>query len=75
MIARASRMDKRALQLAIERAWFGAGSASHIAQAFSTSAKQLHASDVQKIWADAKDRGDLPRVQRPNRGPKARRTA
>jgi len=64
-----TRQGKRALELAIIHAWFGPGSAAHIAQAFSTGAKTLHASDVQRIWDAAKQSGELPKINRPNGGP------
>lgn len=74
-----SPKDKRALQLAIIAAFFQPGSAAHIAQAFSTGGQRLRAADVQKIWNEAKARGDLPKVVRPHGGPKgtakARRSA
>jgi len=60
---------RRALQLAIEAAFFQAGSAAHIAQAFSTGGKKLHAADINRIWDKAKEEGRLPKLNRPNRGP------
>jgi hypothetical protein len=42
-----------------------AGSAARIAQSLSTDARPLHASDVHKIWATAKENGDLPKIDRP----------
>jgi hypothetical protein len=67
---------RRALELAIINAFFQANaSAATIAAAFSTGAKRLHARDVQRIWDAAKESGDLPKLNRPNRGPKERRRA
>lgn len=65
--------SRRALELAIIGAFFQPNaSAATIAAAFSTGAKKLHAADVQRIWDAAKESGDLPKLKRPNRGPKAR---
>ena len=67
---------KRALELAIIGAFFQPNvSAATIAAAFSTGAKKLHAADVQRIWDAAKESGDLPRINRPTRGPRERRRA
>lgn len=64
---------KRALELAIINAFFQANaSAATIAAAFSTGARKLHASDVQRIWDAAKESGELPKINRPRRGPKER---
>lgn len=69
-----TKQGRDALRLAIEHAFFLPGSAAHIALAFSTGAKTLHASDVMKIWAEAKDATPprLPRLNRPHGGPKDR---
>jgi hypothetical protein len=72
MSAAANAQTQRALELAIERAFFLPGTAAHFATVFSTGARQLHASDVRKIWDAAKDRGDIPRINRPKGGPKDR---
>lgn len=62
---------RRALELAIIGTFFQPNvSAATIAAAFSTGARKLHASDVQRIWDAAKERGDLPKINRPNRGPR-----
>jgi hypothetical protein len=66
---------RRAVDLAIIGAFFTPGSAAHIAQTFSTGARKLHASDVQRIWDAAKASGQLPKINRPKGGPKERRTA
>jgi hypothetical protein len=63
---------QRALELAIIEAFFLPGSAAHIATAFSTGAKRLHADDIYRIWEGAKARGDLPRLDRPDGGPRER---
>lgn len=63
---------RRALELAIIGAFFLPGSAAHVASTFSTDAKKLHASDVTRIWAKAKENGDLPKIDRPANGPKER---
>jgi hypothetical protein len=60
----------RALELAIEHAFFLPGSAAHIAAALSMRGKKLHASDVNRIWAEAKAAGRLPRIDRPPGGPR-----
>lgn len=69
-----TKQGRGALRLAIEHAFFLPGSAAHIATAFSTGARRLHASDVQRIWAEAKDADPprLPRLNRPHGGPKDR---
>lgn len=69
-IADTSPSGKRALDLAIIHAFFAAGSASHIATAFSTGGRKLHAADVMRIWKRAKQNGELPNMARPARGPK-----
>ena len=61
---------RRALELAIIHAFFLPGSAARIAQSLSTDARPLHASDVHKIWATAKENGDLPKIDRPAGGPR-----
>lgn len=61
---------KRALELAIIHAFFLPGSAAHVATAFSTGSKRLHARDIQRIWDAAKARGELPKINRSPRGPK-----
>lgn len=67
---------KRALELAIINAFFKPDtSAATIAAAFSTGARKLHAKDVQRIWDAAKAKGELPKLKRPNRGPRVRRSA
>lgn len=58
-VADTSPQAKRALELAIIGAFFLPGSAAHVATAFSTATRRLHASDVQRIWEAAKARGDL----------------
>lgn len=73
-----TKQGQDALRLAIEAAFFQSGSAAHIASAFSTGGKKLHAADVQRIWDKAKEDGRLPKLNRPNRGPtgeRKRRTA
>lgn len=65
-----SRHDKRALEIAIEQAFFLRGSAAHFATVFSTGAKKLHAADIQRIWDAAKEKGDLPKINRPRGGPR-----
>lgn len=67
-----TKQGRDALRLAIENAFFLPGSAAHIATAFSTGARKLHASDIMKIWADAKEAGRLPKINRPHGGPKDR---
>lgn len=69
-----TKQGRDALRLAIEQAFFLPGSAAHIATAFSTGGRKLHASDVMKIWAEAKDADPprLPRINRPHGGPKDR---
>ncbi len=62
---------KRSRELAIIHAFFLPGSAAQIAQAFSTDTRKLHAADVHRIWAEAKERGDLPKIDRPAGGPGA----
>jgi hypothetical protein len=66
---------KRALELAITAAFFQPGSAAHVAQAFSTGSRKLHARDVKRIWDAAKEKGGLPKINRPPGGPKQRRGA
>ena len=63
---------RRALELAIINAFFLPGSAAHFAVAFSTLTKKLHADDIYKIWEAAKARGDLPKIARPEGGPRER---
>ena len=63
---------RRALELAIIEAFFHPGSAAHIAVAFSTGAKKLHADDIYRIWESAKIKGDLPNITRPDGGPRER---
>lgn len=67
-----SDQHKRALELAIINAFFLPGSAAHFATVFSTGAKKLSAGDVTRIWAKAKDNGELPKINRPHNGPKDR---
>lgn len=62
---------RRALELAIIHAFFLPGSAAHVATAFSTGGRRLHADDVRRIWDKAKAKGDLPKLKRPANGPKA----
>lgn len=64
-----TKQGQGALRLAIEAAFFQTGSAAHIAQAFSTGGKTLHAADVQRIWDAAKDAGRIPKINRPKGGP------
>jgi hypothetical protein len=64
--------SRRALHLAIEQAFFMGGSAASIARHFSSFGRVLHASDVQRIWRDAREQGRLPKLRRPHGGPKAR---
>lgn len=61
---------QRALQLAIESAFFLPGTAARIATVFSTPRRRLHANDVNRIWADAKHAGRLPKLNRPKNGPR-----
>lgn len=62
---------RRALELAIINMYFQPNfSAAQIAVAFTTGAKKLHASDVTTIWAKAKEAGDLPKLDRPAKGPR-----
>ncbi len=63
---------RRALELAIINAFFLPGSAAHFAVAFSTVTKKLHADDIYKIWETAKAKGDLPKIDRPEGGPRDR---
>ncbi len=63
---------KRALELAIINAFFLPGTAAHFATAFSTGTRKLSASDIYRIWEQAKASGDLPRLERPPGGPKDR---
>ena len=63
---------KRALELAIINAFFLPGTAAHFATAFSTGTRKLSASDIHRIWDDAKASGDLPRLERPPGGPRDR---
>lgn len=63
---------RRGLELAIINAFYLQGTAAHFAVAFSTVTKKLHADDIYKIWDAAKERGDLPRLERPDGGPKDR---
>lgn len=67
-----TKQGRAALRLAIEHAFFLPGSAAHIATAFSTGARKLHASDINKIWAEAKEADRLPKINRPHGGPKDR---
>lgn len=67
-----SANGKRALELAIIQAFFLPGSAAHVATAFSTGARKLHARDIQRIWDAAKENGELPKLNRPPGGPKDR---
>lgn len=67
-----TKQGRDALRLAIENAFFLPGSAAHIATAFSTGAKRLHADDINKIWAKAKEEGRIPKINRPHGGPKDR---
>lgn len=67
-----TKQGRDALRLAIENAFFLPGSAAHIATAFSTGARKLHASDIMKIRAEAKEAGRLPKINRPHGGPKDR---
>lgn len=62
----------RALELAIIHAFFLPGTAAHFAIAFSTVTKKLHADDIYRIWEQAKIKGDLPNLVRPDGGPKDR---
>lgn len=62
---------QRALKLAIINMYFDPHfSAAQIALAFSTGAKKLHASDIHQIWAEAKEAGDLPKLDRPSKPPR-----
>lgn len=63
---------RRGLELAIIECFFLPGSAAHFATAFSTVTKKLHADDIYSIWEKAKANGDLPRLERPQGGPKDR---
>jgi hypothetical protein len=63
---------RRALELAIINAYWLPGTAAHFATAFSTVTKKLHADDIYKIWEQAKINGDLPKLERPDGGPKDR---
>ena len=67
-----SPRGKRALELAIIHAFFLPGSAAHVATAFSTGARKLHAGDIRRIWDAAKEKGELPKINRPAGGPKDR---
>ncbi|WP_439392370.1 hypothetical protein ACRQ5Q_22505 [Bradyrhizobium sp. PMVTL-01] len=67
-----SPRGKRALELAVINAFFAPGSAARIAAALSTPVRKLHAADVNRIWAAAKERGDLPKIDRPAKGPGTR---
>lgn len=69
----ATSQSRRALHLAIEQAFFMGGSAASIARNFSSFGRALHASDVQRIWASAREQGRLPKVRRPHGGPKGAR--
>ncbi len=62
--------QQRALQLAIEGAFFLPGSAAHIATVFSTGGRRLHADDVNRMWSEAKQAGRLPKLNRPKNGPR-----
>lgn len=65
--------SRRALELAIIGCFFQPHlTAAQIAVAFSTGAKKLHAADINRIWDAAKERGDLPKLNRPKGGPKIR---
>lgn len=59
-----------ALDRAIVEAFFLPGSAAHVALCFSTKTRKLSASDVYRIWNEAKERGDLPHLNRPRGGPR-----
>lgn len=67
-----TRQGRRALELAIEAAFFLPGSATHFATAFSTGGRKLHAADVNRIWAKAKQANRLPKINRPHGGPRER---
>lgn len=69
-----TKQGRRALELAIEQAFFLPGTAAHFATVFSTGAKKLHARDIWRIWDAARERGDLPALRRPPGGPKDRTT-
>ncbi|MET4341985.1 hypothetical protein [Bradyrhizobium sp. RT9a] len=71
-VADTSPRGKRALDLAIIHAFFLPGSAAHVATAFSTGGRKLHAGDIRRIWDAAKERGELPKINRPAGGPKDR---
>lgn len=60
----------RSLDRAITNAFFLPGSAAHIALCFSTRTRKLTSSDVYRIWNEAKERGDLPHLNRPKGGPR-----
>lgn len=70
-----TKQGRDSLRLAIEHAFFLPGSAAHIATAFSTGGKRLHAADVTKIWAEAKAAGRLPQLERPSESRRERKTA
>ncbi|WP_438278112.1 hypothetical protein [Nitrobacter sp.] len=70
--AAATSQSRQALRLAIEQSFFMGGSAAAIARNFSSFGHVLHASDVQRIWASAREAGRLPKLRRPHGGPKAR---
>lgn len=63
---------RRGLELAIIAAFFLPGTAAHFAVAFSTVTRKLHADDIYKIWETAKANGDLPKLERPDGGPRDR---
>jgi hypothetical protein len=76
MIASPDRPNaRRALERAIIHAFFLPGSAARIAQSLSTDARPLHASDVLRIWASAKENGELPKIDRPAGGPRGELTS
>lgn len=50
------------------RSLFPARQRAHIAVAFSSGAKKLHADDIYRIWETAKTKGDLPKLERPEEG-------
>jgi hypothetical protein len=73
MTSKAQRRDiRRDIQrLAVVAAFFRAGSAASVAALCSTRHRKLHAGDVQRIWNEAKAKGDLPKLRRPAGGPRA----
>lgn len=64
-----TEQSRRAQLLAIEAAFLQPGSAATVAQIFSTASRKLHASDISRIWSDAKAAGRLPNISRPPGGP------